>query len=610
MSSSDSVADSPHYQRTQENDWRLLMRLVPYARQNIPTLALSLSLLVPLAIAGATQPVVIGQVISLIRQEPTTFAFLRDRSLLEGINILAVFLLGTVVVQLTLQGLQSYLVQNVGQNITATIRNDLFEHVTSLAIRFFDRTPVGKLITRLTSDVEALGDVFATGAIGIVGDLFAMLVYAITMFWLQWQLATLLIILIIPITWLITHFQHRYRQANYRAREELSSLNSMLQENLVGANIVQLFRREHYNSELFRSVNEGYITEIDRTIFYDSAVSATLEWVGLAAISLVIGFGGQQILNQQLTFGTLSSFIVFAQRLFDPLRQFAEKFTAIQSGLTAIERISDVLNEPIEIQDPNTLNNQSDIKVSHYPGEIRFENVWFAYKSNEYVLKNLSFVVHPGEKIAIVGPTGAGKSSIIRLLCRLYDPTQGRILLDGIDIRELPQQELRRRMGIILQESFLFVGDVKSNIALGEQYSLKEIQEAAIQTNIANFIKTLPDGYETRLRERGTNLSGGQKQLIAFARTAIRNPQILILDEATSNLDAGTERSIQDNLGKIMLGRTVIIIAHRLSSIRTVDRILVLRKGELVETGTHEELLDIKGTYSRLYALQMLGHLE
>jgi ATP-binding cassette, subfamily B, multidrug efflux pump len=610
MSSSDSVADPSHYQRTQENDWRLLMRLVPYARQNIPILALSLSLLVPLAIAGATQPVVIGQVISLIRQEPTTFAFLRDRPLLEGINILAVFLLCTVIIQLTLQGLQSYLVQKVGQSVTASIRNDLFEHVTSLAIRFFDRTPVGKLITRLTSDVEALGDVFATGAIGIVGDLFAMLVYAITMFWLQWQLATLLIFLIVPITWLITHFQHRYRQANYRAREELSSLNSMLQENLVGANIVQLFRRQHYNSELFRSVNQRYITEIDRTIFYDSAVSATLEWVGLVAIALVIGFGGQQILNQQLTFGILSSFIVFAQRLFDPLRQFAEKFTAIQSGLTAIERISDVLNEPIEIQDPNTLNNQRGIEVSQYPGEIRFENVWFAYKPNEYVLKNLSFIVHPGEKIAIVGPTGAGKSSIIRLLCRLYDPTQGRILLDSIDIRELPQQELRRRMGVILQESFLFVGDVKSNIALGEQYSLEEIQQAAIQTNIANFIKTLPNGYKTRLRERGTNLSGGQKQLIAFARTAIRNPQILVLDEATSNLDVGTERDIQDSLGKMMLGRTVIIIAHRLSSIRTADRILVLRKGELVETGTHEELLYIKGMYSRLYALQMLGHQE
>ncbi|MEG4975226.1 ABC transporter ATP-binding protein [Microcoleus sp. K4-B3] len=682
MTISSPVTDTKN-KSGQETDWRLFLRLASYATRSKRLLIISIALLVPLAVSGAVQPILIGQAISVIRSEPT-YEFLRGLPLSAALNLLAVLLMLTITVRLALQSLQGYLVTKVGQIITTDIRNDLFSHVTSLAVRFFDRTPVGKLMTRLTSDVEALGEVFSSGAIGIVSDLFSILVIAIFMFTMQWQLALMLVLMMIPITAVIIYFQYQYRIANYTTREELSDLNSQLQENLTGIGVVQLFRRERFNSELFRVTNKLYIKAVDTTIFYDSAVSATLEWIALVAIAGVLWMGGQRVLAGNLNFGTLSAFILFAQRLFDPLRQFAEKFTAIQAGFTAVERISDILNEPIEIKDPTSGKKEegrgkkeegrgkreegrragySPLLITGHPeataynlspfdreladnpqnpasseyrllpnnpqsppanlpklrggenaksqnsesGEIQFDNVWFAYKENEYVLQNLNFTIKSGEKVALVGPTGAGKSSIIRLLCRLYEPTQGRILVNHVDIRDLPQAELRRHIGVIIQDGFLFAGDVKSNISLGENYSIEEIQAAAEKTNVARLIEQLPQGYDTQLRERGTNLSGGQKQLLAFARAAIRNPSILVLDEATASLDVGTEALIQEALERLMADRTAIIIAHRLSTIRNVDRILVLKRGQLVESGSHEELLQQEGLYASLYKLQMLG---
>ncbi|MBW4644819.1 MAG: ABC transporter ATP-binding protein/permease [Goleter apudmare HA4340-LM2] len=628
MSTYQSLNNSDTEYRRRENDWRLFLRLVPYARRHGRLLAISMSLLIPIAIASSVQPLLIGQAISLIRSEPGTYEFLRNRPLLQGLNILQGLLLFAIIIRLLLTGFQGYLVQKLGQEITAAIRQDLFHHVTSLAVRFFDRTPVGKLITRLTSDVEALGDVFATGAIGIVSDLFSMLVIIGLMFSIQWQLACLLLLMLIPISVAVIYLQKQYRQANYKAREELSQLNSQLQENVLGINVVQLFRREKFNSELFRITNKRYNKQVDKTIFYDSAVSGILEWISLIAIAGVLWMGGWLLLRESLTFGILSAFILYAQQLFDPVRNFAEKFTVIQSGFTAIERVSSILDEPIEIRDATNSTNSKlstfDTKSGYIEevvanlesqnldlppqlGEIRFEHVWFAYKDHDYVIKDLDFTIHPGEKIALVGPTGAGKSSIIRLLCRLYEPTKGRIFIDGIDIRELPQAELRRYLAVILQEGFLFAGDVKSNISLGDDYSIEAIQQAAQITNVAQFIEQLPAGYDTQLRERGTNISSGQKQLLAFARAAIRNPQILVLDEATANLDVGTEALIQESLNRILMRRTAIIIAHRLSTIRNVDRIFVLKRGELVEQGSHEKLLQAGGMYATLHNLQMLG---
>ena len=598
-----TIASSTSHYSAKTSDWRLFLKLAPYARKNLKGLSLAVSLLIPGAIARAVQPIVIGQAVSLLRNENSTWAFLRNLPISQGLNLIALMLFMTMVGRLVCDATQGLLVQRSGQRITADIRNDLFTHVTSLAVRFFDRTPVGKLITRLTSDVDALGEVFSTGAIGIIGDVVLMLVIAVLMFTKQWQLATLLVLMLIPTALVIIYWQKRYRKANYDAREGLSSLNSMLQENILGVGVVQLFRREGRNSEQFFKTNLGYVKELDATIFYDSAVSATLEWVSLIAIAIVLAVGGSLTLGKSLDFGTLSAFILFAQTLFDPLRQFAEKFTAIQSGLTAIERINDVLDEPIEIRDRlTTVIPDASASV----GEIRFEHVSFGYKPGEYIIHDLDFTIRSGEKVALVGPTGAGKSSIIRLLSRLYDPQEGRIVLDGIDIRDLPQSELRKRIGIILQDGFIFSGDVKSNITLGETYSFDEIQSAAQKTNVATFMEQLPNGYDTHLRERGTNLSGGQKQLIAFARAAIRDPKIWVLDEATSSLDVTTEAQIQDALDHMLENRTAIIIAHRLSTIRNVDRILVLKRGRLIENGSHEDLLAQDGLYASLYKLQML----
>ncbi len=608
ISSPPTEAGKNQRRQRRESDWQLFLRLVPYARRHGREFLLSMVLLVPVSVALAIQPLIVGQAISRINGEKT-WSFIQERSMSDSLNLLVILLLLTVVIRLVFASLQGYLVQKVGQQITADIREDLFYHVTSLAVRFFDQTPVGRLITRLTSDVEALGDVFSTGAIGIVSDVISILTIAITMFAVEWKLALMLVLMLFPISGLIVYFQQEYRKANYKARDELSALNSMLQENITGINVVQVFRREQFNSEVFRAVNKRYIKEVDKTIFHDSAVSATLEWIALVAIAGVLWAGGLLIMGNNLNFGTLSAFILFSQRLFDPLRRFAEKFTMLQAGFTAVERISNIMSEPIEIRDPEhpkSLPIASSLAEGG-SGEIRFEHVWLAYKNDEYVLKDLDFVINPGEKVALVGPTGAGKSSIIRLLCRLWEPTQGCILVDGVDIRDLPQTELHRHIGVILQDGFLFAGDVKSNITLGETYSLDEVCLAAFQTNVANFIEQLPQGYDTQLRERGTNLSSGQKQLLAFARAAIRNPRILVLDEATASLDVGTEALIQEALDRLLVGRTAIIIAHRLSTIRNVDRILVLKRGQLIESGSHEELLQQGGLYANLYQLQMLG---
>ncbi len=588
-----SSANTQSIDRIKVNDWRLMLSLLPYAKQNSKKLLISLLLLLPLSIASAVQPILVQQAID---------GPIKGGDLI-GLRWICLVIFITIAVRLSFQSWQGYLVQEVGQKITADIRQDLFRHVTSLSTSFFDRTPVGKLITRLTSDVEALGDVFATGAVGVLSDFAAIATIAVFMFLLRWDLAMMLLAMVIPVTVLIVFFQHEYRKANFKARDRLSELNSILQENIIGANIVQLFCREKFNSAQHLKVNQLYVAEVNRTVFHDSAVSATLEWIALVAIAGVLWLGGGQIVQKNLTFGELSAFVLFSQRLFDPIRQLAEKFTTIQAGFTAVERINAILQEPIDIRDPE--------RPKSLPldggGEICFDHVWFGYKPDEYVLKDVTFTLRAGEKIALVGPTGAGKSSIIRLLSRLYEPTKGRILIDGIDIRDITQTELRRCVGVILQDAFLFSGDIKDNITLGEDYAIEQVIEAAELMNVDRFIQELPAAYATQVRERGTNLSGGQKQLLAFARAAIRDPRILILDEATASLDVSTEFLIQQALDRLLVNRTTIIIAHRLSTIRNVDRILVLKQGEVVESGAHEQLIAKQGLYASLYELEMMS---
>lgn len=601
-----------------ESDWRLLRLLWPYARRHLKLLLAALAFLPPLALADAVQPLILQRALdgpiarSLERGEA---GILSDLWPYVGLLIL------TVLVRWLFQALEGYVSQKLGQLMTRDIRDDLFAHILALPAQFFDRTPVGKLITRITNDVEALGDVFSTGAVGIVSDLFTLGVIAVVMLSQRWDLGLLLILIVLPISAVVLELQRRFRDANFRVREELSKLNSWIQENILGITVVQLFRRERLNSEIFQTMNRRYIREVDQTILYDSALSAVLEWVSWLAVAALLWVGGQQVMSagrgslgggwtgslplpgEPLTFGSLYAFILFSQRFFNPLRQLAEKFTALQAGFTAVERIDAILSLPVAIRDP--------AQPRHLPpnarGEVQFEHVWFAYNPGEWVLKDLTFTIRPGEKVALVGPTGAGKSSIIRLLCRLYDVTQGSIRIDGVDIRDLPQAELHRHLGVILQDGFLFSGDIQQNITLGEKADLAAVEQVARQLNLHDFLRNLPQGYATPVRERGSNLSSGQKQLISFVRAMWRDPKILVLDEATASLDVGTEALLQSALDTLLRDRTALIIAHRLSTIRDVDRILVLQRGELKEQGSHAELMALSGLYASLYRLQDLG---
>ncbi|MFS8880999.1 ABC transporter ATP-binding protein [Synechococcus sp. H55.11] len=597
-------------QPRRESDWRLLRLLWPYARRHLKLLLAALAFLPPLALADAVQPLILQRALD----GPIAQALAQGNSgILAGLWPYVGLLILTLLARWVFQALEGYTSQKLGQLMTRDIRNDLFAHVLALPAQFFDRTPVGKLITRITSDVEALGDVFSTGAVGIVSDLFTLAVIAVVMLSQRWDLGLLLILIVLPVSAVVIELQRRFRDANFRVREELSKLNAWIQENVLGIAVVQLFRRERLNSEIFQTINRRYIQEVDQTILYDSALSAVLEWVAWLAVAALLWVGGQQVLaagggslplpREPLTFGSLYAFILFSQRFFNPLRQLAEKFTALQAGFTAVERIDHILSLPVAIQDP--------VQPRHLPptakGEVQFEQVWFAYNPGEWVLKDLSFTIRPGEKVALVGPTGAGKSSIIRLLCRLYEVTRGCIRIDGVDIRDLPQAELHRHLGVILQDGFLFSGDIQQNITLGEKGELAEVERVARQLHLHEFIRELPQGYATPVRERGSNLSSGQKQLISFVRALWRDPKILVLDEATASLDVGTEALIQSALETLLRDRTALIIAHRLSTIRNVDRILVLQRGELKEQGSHAELMARNGLYAKLYRLQGLG---
>jgi ATP-binding cassette subfamily B protein len=593
-------------------DIQRLRRLLPYLGRDRRRLLLSLLLLIPLALAGAVQPLLVGQAISVLRQE-TSLPWLAALPAPVALRLLVGLLLVAVLLRLALQGTQSFNVQVVGQRLTARIRADLFRHALGLSLRFHDRTPVGKLLTRLTSDVDALAEVFGSGAVGVLADLVSLLVIAITMVVIEWRLGLLLLFIQIPVTGGILWLQGRYRRANYRVREELGQLNADLQENLQGLEVVQMFRRESVNSARFAQTTALYRDALTGTIFYDSAISAFIEWVALAAVALVLALGGTMVTAGAMGLGTLTTFILFSQRLFDPLRQLAERFTQIQGGLTAVERIGELLEQPIEIADlpPPQRSAAAHRAVAEGPGaeagEVVFENVSFAYRSDDPILKDLSFRIAPGEHVAIVGPTGSGKTTIIRLLCRLYEPQAGRILLDGVDIRELPVALLRRRLGVVLQDTFLFSGNVADNLRLDADLSDAELESLCRDLGLQPLLGRLSAGLATELRERGANLSSGERQLLAVARVAIREPSVLVMDEATAFLDPSTEATLQRDLESLLDGRTAIVIAHRLATVEASDRILVLRRGRLVEQGTHRELRAAGGLYAQLADLQEKG---
>ncbi|KGF90971.1 MULTISPECIES: ABC transporter ATP-binding protein [Prochlorococcus] len=591
------------------NDFRRIKKLGKYLTKDKKTIYLILIVLFPVSFSGAIQPLLVGQAITILKNESTD-VWLSKTFFGQSINAIILTLLITVLFRLVLQGYQTYNIQAVGQRLTARIRRELFDHSISLSLKYHDKMPVGKLLTRLTNDVDALAEVFGSGAVGVIADFVSLIVISLTMLSIDRGLAILLLLTQIPVSYFIIWLQKRYRRANYQVREELSQLNSDFQENLQGLEVVQMFRREAFNSKKFSNTGDAYKKAVNGTIFYDSSISAFIEWISLAAVALVLAVGGYLVTSGNIGLGTLTTFILYSQRLFEPLRQLAERFTQIQGGLTAVERINELLDEEIQIKDSisakyfyeDALNSNNKFK-----GKIEFKNVNFFYNKGEVILKDLSFLINPGEHVAFVGPTGSGKTTIIRLLCRLYEPQSGQILIDDINIKHIPIATLRNMLGVVLQDTFIFSGNVADNLKLSANIDNIELENLCEELGLNNLLKKLPEGLNTPLRERGGNLSSGERQLLSVARVAIRKPVVLIMDEATAFMDPSTEATLQKDLEGILKKRTALVIAHRLATIESSDKILVLKDGSLVEEGTHSELRKKKGLYFQLSELQQKG---
>jgi len=590
-------------------DFRRIKKLGKYLTKDKKTIYLILIVLLPVSFSGAIQPLLVGQAITILKNE-TTDVWLSKTFFGQSINAIILTLFITVLFRLVLQGYQTYNIQAVGQRLTARIRRELFDHSISLSLKYHDKMPVGKLLTRLTNDVDALAEVFGSGAVGVIADFVSLIVISLTMLSIDRGLAILLLLTQIPVSYFIIWLQKRYRRANYQVREELSQLNSDFQENLQGLEVVQMFRREAFNSKKFSKTGVAYKKAVNGTIFYDSSISAFIEWISLAAVSLVLAVGGYLVTSGNIGLGTLTTFILYSQRLFEPLRQLAERFTQIQGGLTAVERINELLDEEIQIKDSTSakhfLENAKNVNKK-FKGKIEFKNVNFFYNEGEHIIKNLSFKINPGEHVAFVGPTGSGKTTIIRLLCRLYEPQSGQILIDDIDIKDIPIATLRNMLGVVLQDTFIFSGNVADNLKLNSNLDNFELENLCYELGLDNLLKKLPEGLNSSLRERGGNLSSGERQLLSVARVAIRNPVVLIMDEATAFMDPSTEATLQKDLERILSKRTALVIAHRLATIESSDKILVLKGGSLVEEGTHSELRLKKGLYFQLSELQQKG---
>ncbi len=493
----------------------------------------------------------------------------------------------------------------VAQHSLADLRRDLFAHLQELPSSFFERNPVGRLVTRLTTDVDAINEAFSAGTLTIFMDILTLSGIVVIMLSIDFHLALVTLALLPPLLIALNFFRVRTR-VTYRAiRERLARINAFLQETLSGIMVVQLFAQEPKLFAEFEQRNGDYRAANHLSNIYEASLFSIVEAISAISIALMLWYGAGQVGQGLVALGTLVAFIEYMQKFFVPIREFATKYTTMQSAMTAIERVFQLLDTPVTITSPEQPHRPQQVT-----GRIVFEHVWFAYKEEDWVLRDVSFSVAPGENIAIVGATGAGKTTISKVLNRFHDIQRGRILVDGVDIRQWHVKVLRSRIGVVLQDVFLFVGDVATNISLGRtDLSQADLARAARHVNAERFIQQLPDGYGERLHERGSNLSAGQRQLLSFARALAYDPAILILDEATSSVDPETEVLIQDALTKLMRDRTTLVIAHRFSTIQNADRILVMHKGKLREVGTHQELIEQRGIYWRLYQLQYV-HLQ
>ncbi|HXT72685.1 MAG TPA: ABC transporter ATP-binding protein [Candidatus Angelobacter sp.] len=524
----------------------------------------------------------------------------------HGILWISLGLMAALVLSFVFQYGQVRIMQSVGQQTMYDLRKQIFEHLQRLPMGFFDRTPVGRLVTRVTTDVDALNDLFAAGVVAMVNDFFFLVAAVAWMLSLNWKLAFAafaVLPLMFGATWI---FRNSVRDANRRIRTAVARINSFLQEHISGMAVIQLFNRERKAREQFAELNREYNVAFKKAILSYAFFYPVIELLSSCAYALIFWFGGLRVLVGAVTIGVVVKFYMYSQRFFTPIQDLSEKFNILQSAMAASERIFKLLDEPLTVQ-----SAASPVALNAPRGEVEFRNVWFAYRGGEnpreedWVLRDVSFRVAPGQSIAIAGHTGAGKTTVIQLLLRFYDIQRGEILLDGVNIRELDLQNLRRLFGIVLQDPFLFSGTIESNVRLGTASITPAVVEQSLrEVGLGPFIDSLPHGMATEVTERGATLSVGQRQLISFARALAHNPQFLILDEATSSVDTQTESLIREALDRLLAGRTALVIAHRLSTIQHADRILVFHKSRLREEGTHQELLARRGIYYRLYQLQ------
>ena len=590
---------------------RLLRYLWPYKRYVLAALALTV-LGGPLVVAAP--PLVRAAVdlylfpdpahppdgyTLLIKQAAESLGFGGQPS--SGIAFIALLLVIANLAAMVVLYAEAFVLQRMGQHIMYDLRNQIFAHLQRLSLRFYDRNPVGRLMTRVTSDVEVLNELFSSVVIAVFGDL-AMLLYVVFwMFQVNWRLALISLLILPPMAAITIWFRLRSRTAFRSIRVHVARINTFLQERLTGMSIVQLFNQEESELKNFREISNAYRKANVATIFYSAVFFPAVEIISATGIALILWYGGGQVLHGLVTLGTVIAFLQMAEMFFEPIGDMSERYNTLQSAMSASERIFKLLDEPVTIKSP-----EQPASVGRAQGHIEFCNVWFAYQDEDWVLKDVSFVVRPGESVAFVGHTGAGKTTITNLLLRFYDIQRGQIFLDGIDIRQLDLGELRANFSIVLQDVFLFSGDISNNIRLGNTtISDEQLREAARQVNADGFIKKLSGGYATDLHERGAGISVGQKQLISFARALAFDPRVLILDEATSSIDTETEVLLHDAVKRLMAGRTSIVIAHRLSTVQAVDNIIVIHKGEVRESGTHQELLRRRGPYWLLYQLSL-----
>ncbi len=555
---------------------------------------------------------------------------------LAGLDRIALAFLAILLGSFALEYLQTWVLQMTGQRIMFDMRMEIYGHLQRIDVQFYDRNPVGRLMTRVTTDVDVLNDLFTAGVVSIFGDIFTLLGIMIVLVAMDWRLA-LLAFSVLPLIVLVTQwFRTRVRESYRTVRTWIARINAYLQEHITGMPTVQLFRRERRSYDRFDEINRRHRDANVESIFYYAVFYPAIEVIGALAAALLIWFGGGWTMQGTLTLGSLVAFLLYSQRFFRPISDMSEKFNVLQAAMASSERIFKLLDTPVVISsglgirgsglgalhgidtrdppdsrasspEPRAPNPEPRAASSKPPaaGHILFDHVWFAYNGTDYVLKDVSFEVRPGERVGVVGATGAGKSTLINLLLRFYDVTQGRILIDGVDIRELPLDSLRRLFSLVLQDVYLFSGTIAENIRLGNAAITDEaVRRAAATVHADRFIDRLPLGYESPVAERGATLSVGQKQLLSFARALAFDPRILVLDEATSSVDTETEILIRDALHLLMAGRTTIAIAHRLSTIQDMDKILVLHRGELRESGSHQELLVERGLYFKLYQLQ------